>query len=171
MAKIRRPSGGLLGSEIRQRRAFGSLEEAAFLNLQRTASLLMQSFAQLLKAHVDGGLTAAQYNVLRILRGAHPDALSCGEISERMVTADPDVTRLVDRLVRRQLATRTRDAHDRRVVKVTIHASGLELLSRLDGVVVGWLQGRLGHLPGEELEQLIRLLETARAATDEDARG
>ena len=171
MKENRRPSGSLLRSEIRQERGFRSAEEEAFLNLQRTASVLMQSFAQLLKASVKGGLTAPQYNVLRILRGAHPDALSCGEIGERMVTADPDVTRLVDRLVRRDLVARTRDARDRRVVKVTVTADGLQRLAQLDAPVADWLRERLGHLKGSDLDRLIRLLEAARSAPERQTVG
>lgn len=154
--------GSQLRREIRQTAAFQSAEEEAFLNLQRTTGILMQSFAQLLKAEVEGGLSAAQYNVLRILRGAHPDALSCGEIGERMVTADPDVTRLVDRLVRRGLAARSRDQEDRRVVKVKITGPGLQLLAALDPVVNGWLEEQLGHLSKSGLEGLIRQLERLR---------
>ena len=153
---------GLLQRELQQRGGFSSPAEEAFLNLQRTTGILMQSFAQILKEAGGPDLSTAQYNVLRILRGSHPDALSCGEIGQRMVTADPDVTRLVDRLVRRDLAARSRDAADRRVVKVVITAAGLQLLTRLDGVVAAWLEGHLGHLEVSRLERLSRLLEQAR---------
>ena len=90
-----------LKKALRQKRAFESLEQATFLSIQRTASAWMQVLAHRLKPF---GLTPTQYNVLRILRGAHPGSLTCGEVGERMVTVVPDVTRLIDRLVARRLA-------------------------------------------------------------------
>ena len=108
-----------LGEEIQQRKPFVSLEEEAFLGLQRTASLLLQALGRELKGQ---DLTPAQYNTLRILRGAEPDALTCGgltcgEIGDRLVSPGPDVTRLLDRLEQRGLITRLRDPEDRRVVR------------------------------------------------------
>ena len=119
----------------------------------------MQDLAHHLKPF---GLTPTQYNVLRILRGAHPGSLSCGEIGERMVTAVPDVTRLVDRLVARRLAWKARDESDRRVVKVEISGQGLELLAELDDEVLGWLEKLLAPLEARELETLCELSEKAR---------
>lgn len=150
---------GLLQKEIKQSRPFVSLPEEAFLNLQRTASALLQALTRFLRTH---DLTPTQYNVLRILRGSHPETLTCGDIGNRMVTPDPDVTRLLDRLEKRGLVTRTRDTVDRRVVRATITEGGLELLERLDGPVPAWLEEVLGHLPEEELHSMITLLERAR---------
>ena len=87
-------------------------EEAAFLDLLRTTDMLSRGLALLLKAE---DLSATQYNVLRILRGA-PDGLPCGEIASRMITRDPDVTRLLDRLEKRGLIVRWRETKDRRMV-------------------------------------------------------
>jgi DNA-binding MarR family transcriptional regulator len=149
----------LLQEEIRQSRPFVSREEEAFLNLQRTANALLQSVTRSLKGF---DLTPTQYNVLRILRGSHPETLTCGDIGERMVTPDPDVTRLLDRLENRDLVQRARDTVDRRVVRTGISAEGLALLEELDGPVPEWLRELLGHLGGDELETLTRLLERAR---------
>lgn len=149
----------LLREEIRQTRPFVSLEEEAFLNLQRTANGLLQSVTRSLKQY---DLTPTQYNVLRILRGSHPNTLTCGDIGDRMVTPDPDVTRLLDRLERRQLVARARDAGDRRVVRAGITARGLELLDRLDQPVPSWLGELLGHLEDDELRNLVGLLEKCR---------
>jgi len=91
-------------------------EEAAFLDLLRTCDLLSRGPAQVLKAE---DLSPTQYNVLRILRGA-PDGLPCGEIANRMITRDPDVTRLLDRLEKRELIARWREAKDRRMVLARI---------------------------------------------------
>ena len=125
------PTAATLDQEIRQRKPFVSLEEEVFLGLQRTASLLLQALGRELKGH---DLTPAQYNALRILRGAEPDAaasggLTCSEIGERLVSPGPDVTRLLDRLEQRGLVLRQRDAGDRRVVRARITAAGLALLA------------------------------------------
>lgn len=149
----------LLQKEIRQSRPFVNLTEETFLNLQRTASALLQALTRFLREHE---LTPTQYNVLRILRGSHPETLTCGDIGDRMVTPDPDVTRLLDRLEKRSLVFRTRDTVDRRVVRATITEDGLSLLSCLDGPVPEWLDGLLGHLPEADLRTLIELLERAR---------
>jgi len=70
------------------------LEDQTFIALQKTADALGQEAGQLLKAN---GLTGAQYNVLRILRGSEPAGLACNDIGERMISHDPDMTRLLDR--------------------------------------------------------------------------
>ena len=148
-----------LSQEIQQEKPFASLAEEAFLALQRTANLLLQALGRSLKGH---DLTPAQYNTLRILRGAGPDALTCGEIGERLVSPGPDVTRLLDRLEQRGLVTRLRDAEDRRVVRARITEKGLELLSHLDGPVEQALAKLLGPLGEERLRTLSALLEEAR---------
>jgi DNA-binding MarR family transcriptional regulator len=150
---------GNLGREIHQEKPFASLEEEAFLGLQRTASLLLQSLGRALKGH---DLTPAQYNTLRILRGAEPDALTCGEIGERLVSPGPDVTRLLDRLEQRGLVTRLRDGEDRRVVRARITAPGLDLLAALDEPVGRMLGELLGNLGQDRLRTLVALLGEAR---------
>lgn len=150
----------VLGREIRQRSPFTSKEEEAYLNLQRTSNLLLQALTRLMRAE---GVTPSQYNVLRILRGSHPDALTCGEIGDRLVTPGPDVTRLLDRLEDRGWVERERDSGDRRVVRSRITDSGLEILGALDEPVAEWLREHLGDLGRSRLQQLIGLLEQARA--------
>jgi DNA-binding MarR family transcriptional regulator len=153
-------SNRALSREIQQEKPFASLEEEAFLGLQRTASLLIQALGRELKGH---DLTPAQYNTLRILRGAQPDALTCGEIGERLVSPGPDVTRLLDRLEQGGLVTRLRDAEDRRVVRARITGKGSELLDRLDEPVGEMLARLLGNLGPAKLKSLVGLLEQARA--------
>lgn len=137
-------------------------EEQAFLELLRTTDQLSRRLAVVLK-HED--LSSNQYNVLRILRGAAgsgADGLACGEIGERMITRDPDITRLLDRLERRGLIARWRDERDRRVVMARIAPEGLKLLSRMDVPVQEAHRRELGHLGPKRLGQLVGLLKAAR---------
>src|SRR5512144_2856673 len=139
----------------RARARKGSDEEAIYLDLVRTAERLSRPVAELLKTE---DLSPAQYNVLRILRGC-PDGLTCGEIGDRMITRDPDITRLLDRLDTRRLVTRTRAARDRRVVLTRIAPAGLEMLARLDRPVQEAHRRQLGHLGPVRLHTLAELLE------------
>lgn len=104
-------------------------EQEAFVALQRAAARLMDGVAELLKPY---GLRPAQYNVLRILRGAHPERLNCRQVAVRMMTREPDLTRLLDRLGKSGLVRRERQESDRRIVRVGITRAGLELLSQID---------------------------------------
>ena len=129
-------------------------EEDAFVNLARTTETLSRPLVQLLKTE---DLSLTQYNVLRILRGS-PEGLTCGAISERMITRDSDITRLLDRLEKRDLVSRCRENKDRRVVLTRIAPKGLELLSALDGPVRDTHRGLLGHLGPKRLDALSQLL-------------
>jgi DNA-binding MarR family transcriptional regulator len=139
-----------------------SPEEIAFLDLLRTTDMLSRPFAQMLKAE---DLSGTQYNVLRILRGS-PEGLTCGEIGNRLITRDPDITRLLDRLEKRQLISRSRDTADRRIVLTRIAPDGLEILDRLDHPVQDTHRKLLGHLGRERLKTLAELLEACRAKLD-----
>jgi DNA-binding MarR family transcriptional regulator len=141
------------------RRSDACPEEAAFLDLLRTTDMLSRGLIQVLKAE---DLSATQYNVLRILRGA-PAGLPCGEIASRMITRDPDVTRLLDRLEKRSLISRCRESKDRRTVMVRITPAGLKLLARLDTPVQDGHRSQLGHLGREQLKTLSELLQAARS--------
>lgn len=139
-------------------RRAGSPEEAAFLDLLRTADMLTRGAIEVLKAE---DLSTTQYNVLRILRGA-PQGLPCGEIAGRMITRDPDVTRLLDRMEKRGLISRARDSRDRRMVLARITPEGLRLVDRLDQPVQKIHRGQLGHLGKQRLRALGELLAAAR---------
>ena len=150
--------------EIIQEPPFFSVEEEAFLNLLRSADSLQRAFH--LKTR-NWGLTSTQYNVLRILRGAHPNGLTCSAIGSRMIAAEPDITRLLGRLKGLGLIEQERDEQDRRVVWTRISPSGLELLGRMDPVIQRVPVELLGHMKAGELKELIRLLEAARAPSQE----
>lgn len=150
---------GKLKKELKQSKPFPALEAEVYLNIQRTADALLWKATELLKPY---DLTPTQYNVLRILRGAGQDGLICREIGERMVSRDPDVTKLLDRLETRELITRERDHKDRRVIIARVTDAGLKLLDELDPHVVENGRELLGHLGTKRLETLIELLEAAR---------
>jgi DNA-binding MarR family transcriptional regulator len=145
-----------------RRRRTGSPEEATFLDLLRTTDMLSRGLISVLKTEE---LSATQYNVLRILRGA-PEGLPCGEIASRMITRDPDVTRLLDRLEKRSLISRRRETKDRRTVMAQITAEGLKLLARLDEPVRTGHRRQLGHLGRKRLQTLSELLQVARSQID-----
>jgi DNA-binding MarR family transcriptional regulator len=134
-------------------------EEAAYIDLVRTADALSRPLAQLIKTE---DLSPPQYNVLRILRGS-PEGLTCGEIGNRMITRDPDITRLLDRMEKRGLISRGRDGKDRRVVLTTITAEGLDLLARLDQPIRDTHRRLLGRLGAARLTALRQLLDACRA--------
>ena len=130
--------------------------DRAFIALQRAADKLALQAEQLLKTN---GLTGAQYNVLRILRGAEPEGLPCSSISERMISHDPDMTRLLDRMEKRNLITRQRQSDDRRVVKTRITRGGLETLKRLDPPIRELHKRQFAHMGNARVKTLADLLE------------
>ena len=141
-----------------EKRTVGSREESAFVELLRTCDLLSRRPALVLK---EADLSPTQYNVLRILRGA-PEGLACGEIAGRMITRDPDVTRLLDRLERRGLIARSRESQDRRMVLTRITPAGLSTLLELDQPIQDMHREQLGHLGRKRLGALSELLQLAR---------
>ncbi len=153
-----------LKQEIAQRQPFSSMEEEALLNLMRTADSMQRAFHR--KAR-HWNVTSTQYNVLRILRGAHPEGLACAAIGARMITAEPDITRLLSRLKALKLIKQRRDRHDRRVVWTQISDAGLELLAAMDPEIQQLPIDLLGHMSRADLAEFIRLLELARKADAE----
>lgn len=150
---------------LRQQKPFASLEAEVFVALQLATARHLDPWARYLRSQA--GLTTNQYNVLRILRGAHPRGVTCGAIVERMITRDPDVTRLTDRLVEAGLARRERSEDDRRVVEVRITPPGLALLARLDRQAERLLEAHLGSIGEARLRTLLDLLGIVIAAAPE----
>ena len=148
-----------LQAELKQKMPFRSREQEAYLSLLRTADALQASVEARLK---DFGLTGTQYNSLRILRGAEPEGLPCSEIGERMITRDPDITRLLNRLEKRGLVSRVRAKADRRVIYGKITGAGLKLLREMDGPIDQFGRQILKHVGQEKLQRLIDLLELVR---------
>jgi DNA-binding MarR family transcriptional regulator len=148
-----------LKAEIAQGPPFASAQEEALLNVLRTADVLNREFHLRTRGW---GVTSTQYNVLRILRGAQPHGLPCAAIGDRLIAAEPDITRLLNRLKKLNLIRQRRDRHDRRVVITHISEAGIELLRQMDPVIERAPHELLGHLSPSEIAELIRLLELAR---------
>jgi DNA-binding MarR family transcriptional regulator len=136
-------------------RTSAHLEAHVFVAILKAADSLSQEGEQLFKS---AGLTSAQYNVLRILRGAEPEGLLCRGISERMISRDPDITRLLDRMERHNWITRERQTEDRRVIKTRITAEGLKLLKKMDRPVHDLHKKQFRHMAPTRLKQLAELL-------------
>lgn len=134
----------------------------AFVAIVRASEELQRGFVELFKAH---DLSPAQYNVLRILRGAGAVGLTCSDVGNSLIRHDPDVTRLMDRLETRGLIERGRDAKDRRVVRTKISKTGTALLAELDGPVDALHARQFGHVSDKRLGELVALLDEARAGS------
>jgi len=132
------------------------VEGHLFVAFMRIADEFGGEIEQLMKA---AGLTAAQYNVLRILRGAGRAGLACREIGERMISRDPDITRLLDRMEKQQLITRERQSDDRRVVKAYATAQALEILKKLDQPVRETHKRQFRGMPATKLKMLATILQ------------
>jgi DNA-binding MarR family transcriptional regulator len=151
-----------LQAELKQTVPFPSREQEAYLSLMRTASDFQTQMEAKFK---DYGMTGTQYNALRILRGAGTEGLPCREIGERMITHDPDITRLLDRLEGRGFVERTRARQDRRVIYGKITAAGLKLLREMDAPIERYGRAMLRHVSQGKLKQLIELLELVRGGS------
>jgi len=152
---------GKLKEELKQRNDFRSLEEEATLNILRTAEFITTVITDILRPTE---LTVTQYNALRILRGAGDGGLMCGEVGERMITKESDITRLLDRLEKRGLISRERPVENRRAVIAKISGDGLKLLAGLDKPIMACHKQFTGPLSPMKLRSLIDMLETVRAS-------
>jgi DNA-binding MarR family transcriptional regulator len=148
----------LLEREIRQVKPLSLVDQAA-ANLHRSSSILLQEVASYLTTK---GISPKQYNILRILRGAGKEGLCCGDVAARLVSPDPDTTRLLDRLARREWIRRQQGHPDRRVVRIRITPAGLKLLESVEGEVQAIQSHQFQHFKESELRKLISLLESLR---------
>jgi DNA-binding MarR family transcriptional regulator len=148
-----------LQEEIKRTRPFANIEEEALLSIRRTSERLQHHTVQIFKPH---GITPTQYNVLRILREAGDNGLRCSEIGERLVSSDPDITRLLGRLQKQKLIKRKRDPKDKRVIYATITAEGQRLLREMDPLINEGLKNTLKDMSREKLTTLVSLLEEVR---------
>ena len=147
-----------VGEEIHQTRAFATIEEELLVSLLRTTDVLQERFEQMIRPF---NISMSQYNVLRILRGAGAEGRTCGEIGERMIAREPDVTRLLERMDKAGLIKRTRDSKDRRVVVTRITSSGLKLLDELYPKLRE-IDGLLKPMGERKIETMLKLLDEVR---------
>lgn len=154
-----------MGKEIHQTKAFATIEEELLVSLLRTTDVLQERFEQMIRPF---NISMTQYNVLRILRGAEPDGRTCGEIGERMIAREPDVTRLLERMDKAGLIKRTRDSADRRVVFTRITSGGLKLLDEIDPKLRE-IDGLLKPMGERKVETMLKLLDELREHVRQDA--
>jgi DNA-binding MarR family transcriptional regulator len=155
-----------IAAEINKKKPFDLPEQEAWLTLIRTVSFLSEPIEKVFR---DLNLSESSYNALRILRGSGHAGRACNEIGRDMVTRVPDVTRLVDRLEKQGLVTRTREVEDRRVVTVRITDKGLSLLTRLDEPLRDLHKHQFAALNRAEISELTRLLEKIRSRCPKNA--
>ncbi len=141
-----------LQAELKQTKPFPRRSSEALLSVLRTAAVLEHQLNEVLRPY---GITELQYNVLRILRGAGPDGWCGREISERLVSKVPDVSRLLDRMEGMQLLRRERDPGDRRHVTARITPKGLRVLEEATAPLEAFERERFGHFNAETLQQII----------------
>src|SRR3954453_12817328 len=144
-----------IAEEIKQGKPFGSLQQEVYLSLQRTADELHSRVVSVLKPF---GVSSAQYNVLRILRGAGSEGRRCSEIGERMITREPDITRLLDRMAKAGWITQSRDTGDRRVVITRITPEALRLLKEIDKPITELNRTQMANMGEKKLKTLLALL-------------
>lgn len=154
-----------LQRELQQRKPFRSVSQEAVVALFRTADRVKRRFEVLIAEH---GLTFAQYNVLRILRGAGPEGLCTLEVGERLIERAPGITRLLDRLEAAGHVTRERSTEDRREVRCRLTRSGAALLARIDPAIDALDDTILAPLTAAQLRELLALLEPVRARLEPD---
>ncbi len=150
-----------LRSEIRQTRPFRSASHEAAVGLLRTADVLRRHFSEVLAPH---DITPAQYNVLRVLRGAGPEGLPTLEVAERLIEHAPGITRMMDRLEARGWVRRKRCTGDRRRMLCFLTEEGRELLAELDDPMDRANEAVLTGLSEAQQRQLTELLDRVRAA-------
>ena len=139
-----------------------SREQHVFLRILRLAEGLTQRMGTALAPFE---LTLTQYSALDALRDAGRDGLACGEIAQRLVTRDPDITRLLDRLELRGLVSRSRERPDRRIVRTQITENGLQLIRAIDATVGALHARHLAPIGKRNLTALASLLEAVETIT------
>jgi len=130
--------------------------ELVGLKVMKASEMIQDAANALFKQH---GLSSPQYNVLRILRGAGKPGLNCHEISDRMLKRVPDITRLLDRLVEKDLVDRDRSDEDRRIVVSDITPQGLKLLKAIDNPLKNQVSENFDQFDDNELNRLDKLLD------------
>lgn len=146
-----------LEEDIKQRKFNNEYEKAA-VNVLFSASWLHHIDTARFKPY---NITAEQYNVLRILRGSHPEKLMLSEITSRMIDKSSNCTRLVEKLRQKNLVKREICADNRRQVEISITDKGLTILKKIDAQGSEWLS-TLKNITKAEAQELNRILDKLR---------
>ncbi len=155
-----------LNYEIRLAHGVTSPAEKALLNLERATDHLQRKVHRLLRSH---GLTSTQYSALRVLRDGSPGGMTCTDLGHQLVSIDPDITRLLDRLAKQKLVRRRRDVRDRRIVLTEITSEGVDLLTNIGPLMEAHVRNLFAHMTPQRVDILIDLLEQVRESAVEDA--
>lgn len=153
----------LLEQRIQQSRPFRSEHERAAVNVLYTATWILEHMRDFLAGY---GITQQQYNVLRILRGQYPESISTCDIRNRMIDRAPDASRIVDRMIAKNLVQKTPSVKDKRRIDVTITTNGLALLDAISVAMEG-PDNLLRRLSTEECKHLNSLLDTMKSIDQE----
>jgi DNA-binding MarR family transcriptional regulator len=148
-----------LQQDLKQKKPFRSLQQEAYLSVVRTSTALTDAMEDLVKAR---GISATQYNVLRILRGSGAEGLCRNALRDRMLTRMPDMTRLLDRMEEAGLVVRVREGEDRRMVMTRITEQGRRLLDELEAPVMALHRKQMAGLTDAQLRSLSDLLTLVR---------
>ena len=147
-----------LQNDLKKRDPFDSVEQETALSIMRTSDLLENRFARLFREH---GLTASQYNVLRILRG-EGRPMPCLEVADRMIQVAPAITRIVNQLLELELIVRTQCPEDRRIFHIELKPAGKRLLKKIDKPLLDLHSSLLSGVPKKDLRTLIEIMENLR---------
>jgi DNA-binding MarR family transcriptional regulator len=156
-----RPRGSAVQAEIRQSRPFRSRQQEATIALLRTASVISRSLGRVLEPW---SLSLAQYNALRIIRGAGVGGIATLSIRERMIEAGTTITRILDKLEASGYVRRERPRIDRRQVMCFATAEGRRLLDKIDPIVDRADEEAVRSLAAQDLDRLVMMLDTIRLA-------
>ena len=154
--------------ETPRRHLFDSVEQELYLNLWRTYDCLKGAEDQVM---VRFGVSAQQYNLLRILKATYPESVPTLKLGRRLISRSPDITRMLDRLEENGWIQRERLPTNRRVVQVGLTAAGLEHLEQMSATIIDMHQRQLGHLTDEQQLQLLKLLKLAREPLEDGSCG
>ena len=159
LKRSKRRRSSTVQNEIRQTRPFRSTAQEATIALLRTASIVNRALARVVEPF---GLSLAQYNALRIIRGAGTGGIPTLSIRERMIEEGTTITRLLDKLEEASLIRRERTVPDRRQVLCFVTDDGRKLLDTLDPLVDAADEEAVASLSQSELERFIDLLSAVR---------
>ncbi len=145
--------------EINQTKSFGDIRIKAFINVVFTYNFLLKE-NKFLQKKFDSSIQ--QFNVLKIIKGKHPEPINPGKIKEVMFEKAPDLTRLIDRLVKKGLVKRWKSEDNRRQININLTEKGLELVEEMAPQVANHFMEKFSNLNDEEAEQLSNLLDKIR---------